>query len=155
MLQLCPFRVHQVRILRKRGERHDRIQNVRRFAECFCVRADFFFPRFPVQRERCLRLNRFVRLLMRKIRSTPFQSVGFYFLAGANLDQRFRGSAILIVRLQPNRASHDFLIVVYGNCRSRPAAWHLPLAYFVRVIQRVGSRSNRHLQPAVPRFAAR
>ena len=54
-LQLRPLRIHLKYVLRQRAERHNRIQNRRRFAERLRIRAHSFFPRLAVQRERNLR----------------------------------------------------------------------------------------------------
>ena len=154
-LQLRPLCIHQVRILRERRKRHDRIQNRRRFPELFRIRPHSFFPWLPVQRERHFRLDRLVRLLVRKIRRVAFRRIRFHFLARPDFDQRFRRRAILTICFQPNSPPHNFRIIIDGNSRAGTAAWHSLFPHFVRVVQRVRSRSNRNLQPAVPRFTAR
>src|SRR6266851_4099408 len=154
VLQLRPFAGYLIRVLRLRRERHDGIDDRRRFAKRLGIRTDSLLPRFAVHRDRNLRPDRNVRFFPRKIRRSPFRRFYFYFLARLDLDQRFGCGPVLLVGLQPDRPPQHLSIIVDRYWRARSTALLLPLADLVRIVQRVRSRPNRYFQPAVPRFVA-
>ena len=77
------------------------------FAERAGVRANFFLPRLAVQCESHLWANKGMRLLVRKIRRAVFYGIDFHFLARLDLDERFRGSAVLAVGFEPYGPAQD------------------------------------------------
>ena len=128
VLKLRPFARHLIRVLRLRCERHDRIDHRRRRPKFLRIRAHFRFPWLAIHLDRNLGTNVCVRLLVREVRRSTFRRLNFHFLARLDLDQGFRRRAILLVRLEPNRAPQYFRIVVDRRRCARTAALLLPVA---------------------------
>src|SRR6266851_6834531 len=99
-LQLRPFAGHVKGVLPLRRERHDGIDDRRRFAKSLGISADFLFPWLAVHGDGNLRPDKGMGFFPRKIRRAPFRGFYFYFLARLDLDQRLGSGAVLFVGLQ-------------------------------------------------------
>src|SRR5580700_4382294 len=153
-LQLGSFAGDLEDVLGLRGEGDNGIDNRRGFAERVSIGTDFFFPRFAVQRERDLRANVGVRLLVREVGCTIFDRIYFYFFARLDLDEGFRGGAVLAVGLEPHGAPENAGIIIEWNSFARAGACLRPLANLMCVIRFVGARAHGNFQPAVACLAA-
>ena len=137
-----------------RRECHDRVDDRRRRTKLLGISAHFLFPRLPFQLEGSLRTDVGVRLFVREVRRRAFRGLHFHFLAGFDLDQRFRRRFILLVGLQPDGASQNLGVVVDRHGFTWSAALFLTRAHLMCVVQVVAARTHRNFQPTVAIFTA-
>jgi len=141
-LQLGSFAGDLEDVLGLRCEGDNRINNRRGFPERVGIGTDSFFPRFAVQRKRNLRANVGVRLLVREIGRTVFDRIHFYFFARLDLDEGFRGGAVLAVGLQPHGAAENAGIIIEWNRFARAGGGLRPFANLMGVIRFVAARAQ-------------
>ena len=144
-LQLRPFAGHLQHVLRLRAEGHDGIDDGRRFAKGFRVRAHFGFPRRAVHVDGNLRRDGNVRLLAGKIRGLALDRFYLHFFSRLDLNQRFFGGAVLFVGFEPGGAAQHFGVVIHGHGHDRVVALYLPFPDLVGVIQLVAAGAHRNL----------
>ena len=95
-----------------------------------------------------------MRRLFRKIGRGAFGCLHLHLLARLDLDQGFRGRAILAVRFSPDLPPQNRDIIVKDGRRAgtRPAG--LPVGELMGVVELVGAGARLHFEPAAPVVAA-
>jgi hypothetical protein len=152
--ELRAFGIHLVLIHSKSGERRDRVQNLRRFAEGGGIFANPLFPGLAIDFDFDARAHGYMRLFAREIRGVAFGGLYLDLLAGFYFYQRFGGGAILAVRFAPDFTAQHRDVVIDNNAGSGTGPAGLPVGDLVRVVELIRSHTGLDLEPARARFGA-